>query len=255
MLLFALIIKPFQMFPSILLGNFPKLCTRNIVVTAHHSHIGVRCDGRALDHRRWRGDVFIRTASIKSFCILLLCRLSGPGRAVGNGEISSLNAGKAAHWIRCFGLVVSDGPDRYNKICTHRNAFVCRLGCPEFTWPVDRPTPETGSSRSLFIPESAIYRGHPRFATLTSNIRQRRGERVAINIPSKYFKFLSFIPAFLGTQIMFLECRPSSIFGSHKLLFIIPNVARPEPSRMKGARFMIVPIQNNFSLFARLFFL
>lgn len=101
-----------------------------------------------------------------------------------------MNVRKATHWIRCFGLVVSDGPDRYNKICTHGNAFVCRLGCPEFTWPVDRPTPKTGSSRSLFIPESAIYNGHPRFATLTRNIRQRRGERVTINIPSKYFNFL-----------------------------------------------------------------
>ncbi|XP_015364646.1 PREDICTED: glutamate--cysteine ligase [Diuraphis noxia] len=58
-----------------------------------------------------------------------------------------------------------------------------RLGCPEFTWPVDQPTPKIGPSRSLFIPDSAIYKGHPRFSTLTRNIRQRRGERVAINIP------------------------------------------------------------------------
>ncbi|XP_050432479.1 glutamate--cysteine ligase catalytic subunit [Adelges cooleyi] len=58
-----------------------------------------------------------------------------------------------------------------------------RLGCPEFTWPIDKPTPDAGSSRSLFIPDSAIYKGHPRFSTLTNNIRQRRGERVAINIP------------------------------------------------------------------------
>ncbi|VVC45915.1 Hypothetical protein CINCED_3A009299 [Cinara cedri] len=58
-----------------------------------------------------------------------------------------------------------------------------RLGCPEFTWPVDEPTPKAGVSRSLFIPDSAIFNGHPRFATLTRNIRQRRGERVAINIP------------------------------------------------------------------------
>jgi len=58
-----------------------------------------------------------------------------------------------------------------------------RLGCPEFTWPVDRPTPDDGPSRSLFVPNSVIYSGHPRFVTLTTNIRQRRGERVAINIP------------------------------------------------------------------------
>lgn len=30
-----------------------------------------------------------------------------------------LDVRKAMHWIRCFGLVVSDDPDRYNKICKH----------------------------------------------------------------------------------------------------------------------------------------
>lgn len=30
-----------------------------------------------------------------------------------------LDVRKAMHWIRCFGLVVSDDPDRYNKICTN----------------------------------------------------------------------------------------------------------------------------------------
>lgn len=99
----------------------------------------------------------------------------------------SLNVRKAMHWIRCFGLVVSDGPGTdITKYARIWDAFVCRLGCPEFTWPVDQPTPKVGSSRSLFIPDSAIYKGHPRFSTLTRNIRQRRGERVAINIPSKY---------------------------------------------------------------------
>lgn len=58
-----------------------------------------------------------------------------------------------------------------------------RLGCQEFTWPVDQPTPKAGYSRSLFVPDSVIYKGHPRFATLTRNIRERRCERVAINIP------------------------------------------------------------------------
>lgn len=99
----------------------------------------------------------------------------------------SLNGRKAMHWIRCFGLVVSDGPGTdITKYARIWDAFVCRLGCPEFTWPVDQPTPKIGPSRSLFIPDSAIYKGHPRFSTLTRNIRQRRGERVAINIPSKY---------------------------------------------------------------------
>uniref|UniRef100_A0A8C3G720 Glutamate--cysteine ligase n=1 Tax=Cyclopterus lumpus TaxID=8103 RepID=A0A8C3G720_CYCLU len=56
-----------------------------------------------------------------------------------------------------------------------------RLGCPGFTKPEHRPTPvEKGVSKSLFFPDEAINR-HPRFSTLTRNIRHRRGEKVVIN--------------------------------------------------------------------------
>uniref|UniRef100_A0A8C2E8L7 Glutamate--cysteine ligase n=1 Tax=Cyprinus carpio TaxID=7962 RepID=A0A8C2E8L7_CYPCA len=59
-----------------------------------------------------------------------------------------------------------------------------RLGCPGFTQPEYKPTPvEKGVSKSLFFPDEAINR-HPRFSTLTRNIRHRRGEKVAINVPS-----------------------------------------------------------------------
>ncbi|XP_063047749.1 glutamate--cysteine ligase catalytic subunit [Engraulis encrasicolus] len=58
-----------------------------------------------------------------------------------------------------------------------------RLGCPGFTQPEHKPTPvEKGVSKSLFFPDEAINR-HPRFSTLTRNIRHRRGEKVAINVP------------------------------------------------------------------------
>lgn len=58
-----------------------------------------------------------------------------------------------------------------------------RLGCPGFTKPEYRPTPvEKGVSKSLFFPDEAINR-HPRFSTLTRNIRHRRGEKVVINVP------------------------------------------------------------------------
>ncbi|XP_048863260.1 glutamate--cysteine ligase catalytic subunit [Brienomyrus brachyistius] len=58
-----------------------------------------------------------------------------------------------------------------------------RLGCPGFTSPEYRPTPvEEGVSKSLFFPDEAINR-HPRFSTLTRNIRHRRGEKVTINVP------------------------------------------------------------------------
>ncbi|XP_069582888.1 glutamate--cysteine ligase catalytic subunit isoform X1 [Ranitomeya imitator] len=69
------------------------------------------------------------------------------------------------------------------------NVFICtitsfpRLGCPGFTMPEFQPTPvEQGASKSLFFPDEAINK-HPRFSTLTRNIRHRRGEKVAINVP------------------------------------------------------------------------
>ncbi|XP_066601095.1 glutamate--cysteine ligase isoform X2 [Prorops nasuta] len=58
-----------------------------------------------------------------------------------------------------------------------------RMGALDFTDPPAKPSPDSGASRSLFFPDDAIYSGHPRFKTLTRNIRQRRGEKVAINIP------------------------------------------------------------------------
>lgn len=60
-----------------------------------------------------------------------------------------------------------------------------RLGAPNFTYPPAKPTPEDEScaARSLYFPDEAIYPGHPRFKTLTRNIRQRRGEKVSIDLP------------------------------------------------------------------------
>lgn len=59
-----------------------------------------------------------------------------------------------------------------------------RSGAPGFTWPLYEPEPddENGASRSLYFPDEAIYHGHPRFKTLTRNIRERRGEKVDINL-------------------------------------------------------------------------
>ncbi|KAI4464929.1 glutamate cysteine ligase [Holotrichia oblita] len=58
-----------------------------------------------------------------------------------------------------------------------------RLGCEDFTYPPSKPTPNEGATRSLFFPDDAIFPGHPRFKTLSQNIRERRGEKVAINLP------------------------------------------------------------------------
>ncbi|ELV11968.1 Glutamate--cysteine ligase catalytic subunit [Tupaia chinensis] len=58
-----------------------------------------------------------------------------------------------------------------------------KLGCPGFTLPEYKPNPvEGGASKSLFFPDEAINK-HPRFGTLTRNIRHRRGEKVVINVP------------------------------------------------------------------------
>ncbi|CAH8498948.1 unnamed protein product [Heterobilharzia americana] len=62
-----------------------------------------------------------------------------------------------------------------------------RLGCEEFCYPAANPTPDSGVSRSLFFPDAAINQGHPRFKTLTRNIRERRGAKVAINAPGMLY--------------------------------------------------------------------
>lgn len=69
-----------------------------------------------------------------------------------------------------------------DEICVSISAFP-RLGCPGFTWPPALPDPKQSFTRSLFWPSEATYLGHPRFARLSENIRKRRGEKVAINIP------------------------------------------------------------------------
>jgi len=58
-----------------------------------------------------------------------------------------------------------------------------RMGCENFTEPETSPDPNNSVTRSLFWPDPAIFCGHPRFKTLTRNIRCRRGEKVAINLP------------------------------------------------------------------------
>lgn len=54
------------------------------------------------------------------------------------------------------------------------------MGCIDFCYPSVRPA--GNSSKSLFLPDEIINK-HVRFPTLTANIRRRRGEKVAINIP------------------------------------------------------------------------
>lgn len=71
-----------------------------------------------------------------------------------------------------------------DEICVSLSTYP-RLGCPDFTYPPAAPNPLSPDSitQSLFWPTEAIFLGHPRFARLSANIRQRRGEKVAINVP------------------------------------------------------------------------
>lgn len=55
-----------------------------------------------------------------------------------------------------------------------------RMGLGEFTSPAAEAN--GAASQSLFLPDEIINR-HVRFPTLTANIRRRRGEKVAINLP------------------------------------------------------------------------
>ena len=54
------------------------------------------------------------------------------------------------------------------------------MGCDNFTYP--KAVPEGPASQSLFLPDEVINQ-HVRFPTLTANIRKRRGQKIAINIP------------------------------------------------------------------------
>ena len=58
-----------------------------------------------------------------------------------------------------------------------------RLGAPGFTAdPNLSPEPQGRVSQSLYIPDACIQ-PHPRFPTLTANIRKRRGQKVMITVP------------------------------------------------------------------------
>lgn len=59
-----------------------------------------------------------------------------------------------------------------------------RLGCPNYTFPEYQPRPDDPNSaaKSLYLPDEAIFDGHPRFKNLTRNIRLRRGSKVSINL-------------------------------------------------------------------------
>ncbi|GMT13059.1 hypothetical protein PFISCL1PPCAC_4356, partial [Pristionchus fissidentatus] len=59
------------------------------------------------------------------------------------------------------------------------------IGTRDFTLPLHKTTPHdpTSAGKSIFFPDDVIFGGHPRYKNLARNIRGRRGEKVAINVP------------------------------------------------------------------------
>ncbi|KAK7930773.1 hypothetical protein WMY93_007168 [Mugilogobius chulae] len=94
-----------------------------------------------------------------------------------------INPNHPTLWRPEYGSYMIEGHQgSHNETLATVTAFP-RLGCPGFTRPEHAPTPvEKGVSKSLFFPDQAIN-VHPRFSTLTRNIRHRRGEKVVINVP------------------------------------------------------------------------
>jgi glutamate--cysteine ligase catalytic subunit len=58
-----------------------------------------------------------------------------------------------------------------------------RLGCLSFTSPERKPAPLESITQSLFFPDEAILKIHPRFVTLSRDIRERRMRKVAMYVP------------------------------------------------------------------------
>ncbi|VDP01463.1 unnamed protein product [Heligmosomoides polygyrus] len=95
------------------------------------------------------------------------------------------------------------------------------LGTPDFTDPPTRPNPrdKDGAGRSIFFSDDAVFGGHPRFKNLVRNIRGRRGEKVAINVPifrdkntpNPYIEDLSS----LGEGDMISAAKPDHIYMDH----------------------------------------
>ncbi|KAJ3283014.1 hypothetical protein HDU76_008543 [Blyttiomyces sp. JEL0837] len=100
------------------------------------------------------------------------------------------------------------------------------LGVPGYFSPSHDATPEGGASKSLFIPDEAIN-PHPRFRTLTANIRQRRGSKVVINVP---------IYKDTKTPSPFLEPSPASLKN--------PSIDLPAYIRESNSSSLKAPLRN-----------
>ncbi|CAG0895094.1 unnamed protein product [Cyprideis torosa] len=101
-----------------------------------------------------------------------------PGRPYG-GSLACLRAVECNMRKRRAEATAALQPD---EVLIALTAFP-RLGCPGSTNAICPPNPMAGVTRSIFLPDEVTFPGHPRFKTLARNIRERRGEKVVINVP------------------------------------------------------------------------
>lgn len=96
------------------------------------------------------------------------------------------------HQIQCFNRVEANMRLRRKQVqdILSKDEYILtvtafpHLGCNEYTWPNYVSSPkENIYSKSIFWTDHAIFPGHPRFKSLTKNIRERRGRKVCINVP------------------------------------------------------------------------
>ncbi|XP_071492042.1 glutamate--cysteine ligase catalytic subunit-like [Diadema antillarum] len=104
---------------------------------------------------------------------------STPPKPYG-GHIAQLNTVEANMKARRQQLLDSLDAEKGETTVTI-TAFP-RLGCLDSTFPPCQMT-EKSITKSIFVPDQTIHSSHPRFRTLTENIRKRRGEKVCINVP------------------------------------------------------------------------
>ncbi|XP_076314760.1 glutamate--cysteine ligase catalytic subunit-like [Tachypleus tridentatus] len=92
-----------------------------------------------------------------------------------------------------------------------------RLGVPAFTEPVYKPTPESGITMSLFVPDELICQNNPIYKATFISLEKRRGKRANVNIP--IFKdrntpdpFTENLEA-LGGDVQFgVEAKPNHVY-------------------------------------------
>ena len=99
-----------------------------------------------------------------------------------------------------------------------------------FTYPEAYPDPETSFTRSLFWPSEGTFHGHPRFKTLTKNIRERRGEKVNHENLFTFRKpyFFVYIPFLnINENIKFFRCVSTFPYSWTRTRLILMKQRKP----------------------------